>query len=149
MDFVLKDEIFFKFWCSMFRINDIAQDKYNSNKCFNIKINICILFLPFNHFIILGRILSSFGFQLLASVINGNTSNNFIKSFSWGLPRWLSGKDSAYQCRRHGLHISIRKIPKRRKWQPTVVSLPGKFTWTEEPGRLQFMRLQSQTQLSD
>ena len=30
------------------------------------------------------------------------------------------------------------KIPWRRKWQPTLVFLPGKSQrrWTEEPGRL-------------
>ena len=31
----------------------------------------------------------------------------------------------------------VGKIPQRRKWQPTPVSLPGKIPWTEEPGRLQ------------
>ena len=38
----------------------------------------------------------------------------------------------------------IRKIPWRRKWQPTPVFLPGEFhiPWTEEPGRLQSMGLQ-------
>ena len=36
----------------------------------------------------------------------------------------------------------------RRKWQPTLVFLSGK-SWTEELGGLQFMRSQSQTQLSD
>ena len=31
----------------------------------------------------------------------------------------------------------VRKIPWRRKWQPTPVFLPGKSSWTEEPGGLQ------------
>jgi len=30
----------------------------------------------------------------------------------------------------------IGKIPWRRARQPTPVFLPGKFPWTEEPGRL-------------
>ena len=34
---------------------------------------------------------------------------------------------------------SVRKIPWRRKWQPTPVFLPGKFPWTEEPCGLQSM----------
>ena len=34
------------------------------------------------------------------------------------------------------------KIPWRRKWQPTPVFLPWKIPWTEEPGRLQSLRLQ-------
>ena len=46
------------------------------------------------------------------------------------LPRWLSGKESACQCRRcrrHGLDPWVGKIPRRRTWQPTLVFLPGKF----------------------
>ena len=42
------------------------------------------------------------------------------------LPRWLSGKESAYQCRRCEFDPRVRKIPWRRKWQPTLVFLPGK-----------------------
>ena len=30
----------------------------------------------------------------------------------------------------------IRKIPWRRKWQPTPVFLPGESPWTEEAGGL-------------
>ena len=41
-------------------------------------------------------------------------------------PRWLSGKESACQCRRHGFDPWVGKIPWRRKWQPTPVFLPGK-----------------------
>ena len=46
-----------------------------------------------------------------------------------GLPRWLSGKESACQCRkrrRHEINPWVGKIPWRRKWQPTPVLLPGK-----------------------
>ena len=45
---------------------------------------------------------------------------------------WASqcnSKESAWQCRRlkrHGLAPWVRKIPWRRKWQPTPVFLPGK-----------------------
>ena len=42
-----------------------------------------------------------------------------------GLPRRCSGKESACQCRRQGFDPWIRKIPWRRKWQPTSVFLPG------------------------
>ena len=41
------------------------------------------------------------------------------------------------QCRRPRFNLWDRKIPWRIKWQPTPVLLPGKFPWTEEPGRLQ------------
>ena len=44
------------------------------------------------------------------------------------LPWWLSGKESVCQCRR-GKRCRfdpwVRKIPWRRKWQPTPVFLPG------------------------
>ena len=46
-------------------------------------------------------------------------------------PHWLSGKESALQCRRcgrsHRFDPWVGKIPRRRKWQPTPVLLPGKF----------------------
>ena len=44
--------------------------------------------------------------------------------------RWRSGKESACRCRRHrrhGLDPWIRKIPYRKKWQPTPVVLPENF----------------------
>jgi len=44
-----------------------------------------------------------------------------------GLPWWLTGKESTYQCRRcrrHGFGPRVRKIPCRRKWCPTPVFLP-------------------------
>ena len=43
----------------------------------------------------------------------------------WGLPRWLSGEESAGQCRRCGFHPWVRKIPWGRKWQPTPVFCLG------------------------
>ena len=43
-----------------------------------------------------------------------------------GLPRWLSGKESACQSRRHGFSPWVGKIPWRRKWQSIPVFLPGK-----------------------
>ena len=46
----------------------------------------------------------------------------------WYFPGSASGKESACQCRRHkrwGFNPWVRKIPWRRKWQPTLVFLPG------------------------
>ena len=43
-----------------------------------------------------------------------------------GLPRWLSGKESTYQYWRGRVDPWVSKIPRRRKWQPTPVFLPGK-----------------------
>ena len=47
-----------------------------------------------------------------------------------GFPDGASGKESACQyrrCNRCGFSPWIKKIPWRRKWQPTSVSLPEKF----------------------
>ena len=44
-----------------------------------------------------------------------------------GLPRWLSGKESACQCRRHGFHPWVGKIPWGRKQQSNPVVSSGKF----------------------
>ena len=49
------------------------------------------------------------------------------------LPKWLSGKESACQCRRHRrceFNPWIQNIPWKRKWLSPVVFLPGKFPWT-------------------
>ena len=48
------------------------------------------------------------------------------KSQSRGLPRCLSGKESACQCRRHKFNLWVGKISWRKKWQPTPEFLPGK-----------------------
>ena len=45
-----------------------------------------------------------------------------------GFPGGASGKESAYQCRRHrrcGFDPWVGKVPWKRKWQPTPVFLPG------------------------
>ena len=39
---------------------------------------------------------------------------------------WPSGKGSDCQCRRLGFDLWVRKIPWRKKWQPTPVFLTGK-----------------------
>ena len=46
-----------------------------------------------------------------------------------GCPGGASGKESGCQCRkckRRGFDSWVKKIPWRRKWQPTPVFLPGK-----------------------
>ena len=44
----------------------------------------------------------------------------------YGLPWWLSDKESTCQCKRRGFDPWVRKIPWRRKWPPAPVFLPGK-----------------------
>ena len=38
-----------------------------------------------------------------------------------------------------GFDPGVGKVPWRRAWQPTLVSLPGESPWTEEPGGLRSM----------
>ena len=47
--------------------------------------------------------------------------------FYYGLPWWLRGKEPTCQCRRRRFDPWVGKIPWRKKWQPTPVSLPGEF----------------------
>ena len=61
-----------------------------------------------------------------------------------GFPGGANGKEPICQCRRHKRHRFnpwVRKIPWRRKWQPTPVHCL-EIPWTEEPGRLQSMESQ-------
>ena len=52
----------------------------------------------------------------------------FLILLKYELPRWLSGKEPTYQCRRHRrpeFYPWVGKIPWRRKRQPTPVFVPG------------------------
>ena len=52
-------------------------------------------------------------------------SSHLILRILW----WRSSKESACPCRRCkrcGFDLWVGKIPRRRKWQPTPVFLPGK-----------------------
>ena len=42
------------------------------------------------------------------------------------LPWWVSGKEPACQCKKPGFDPWDWEIPWRKKWQPTLVFLPGK-----------------------
>ena len=67
-----------------------------------------------------------------------------------GLPWWLSGKESACQCRRLRFHPGFGKIPCRRKWQPTPVFLPVKSHGQRSlVGYSPWGSQKSQTQLSN
>ena len=44
-----------------------------------------------------------------------------------GLPTYLNGKESVCHCGRCRFHPWVRKIPWRRKWQPTPGFLSGEF----------------------
>ena len=69
----------------------------------------------------------------------GTLSFNYFQVVCFeGLPGWLSGEESTCQYRRHGYDLWVRKIPWRRKWHHSSI-LVWKISWTEEPGRLQFI----------
>ena len=110
------------------------------------------------------RILNFFFFFLI-EVCNNVMKGNCVFCFSWnffeqsllsgqsrcvlykvgsydfcgGFPCSPVGKRICLRHRRPGFNPWVGKIPWRRKWQPTPVSLPGKISWTEEPGGLQSM----------
>ena len=54
----------------------------------------------------------------------GSPSISIIYVF-WA-SQWLSGKESACQCRKHRFDPWVRKIPWRREWQSIPVFLSGK-----------------------
>ena len=68
----------------------------------------------------------------LSSFQDDTQLTNFFKNLeddTFGLPRSLSGKESACKCRRHRrawFNPQVSKILWRRKWQPTPGFLPGK-----------------------
>ena len=70
--------------------------------------------------------------------------------FVLGFPGGSDGKEPAYNAGDLG---SIPGLDWEDPLEKEMASHSSTFTqripWTEEPGRLQFMRLQSQTQLSD
>ena len=71
-----------------------------------------------------------------------------ISTYTHELPWWLSGEESACQCRRLGFSPWDGKIPWRRKWQPTPVCLPGKSHGQKSLAGCSLWGGKSQTQLS-
>ena len=55
------------------------------------------------------------------------------------LPWWLSGRESAYQCRRRGFNPWVRKIALEKEMATHSSILAWRIPWTEEPGGLQSM----------
>ena len=59
-----------------------------------------------------------------------------------GLPGWLSGKESACQCRRHGFSPRGCEDPLAKEMIIHFSILVWRMPLTEEPGGLQSMGLQ-------
>ena len=68
--------------------------------------------------------------------------NLVLSSQKGGLPRWYSGKEYAWQCRRCRLDLCVMNIPWRREWQPAPVFMTAESQGPEEPGWLHSMVLQ-------
>ena len=91
--------------------------------------------LSFPTFVFLTLSKNSPYFRLPQSSLANEQRYKSIKSFPGG----TSGKEPTCQCRRHmrcGFDTWVGKIPWRRAWQATPLSLPGDSPRTEEPGRL-------------
>ena len=53
-------------------------------------------------------------------------SFTYCKLNTQTVPKWISGQESTCECRRHRFDPWVKKISRRRKWQPTPVFLAGK-----------------------
>ena len=53
--------------------------------------------------------------------------NIYVQAVLLGNPWWLNGKKYTWQCKRLGVDPWVGQFPLRRKWQVTLVFLPGKF----------------------
>ena len=92
---------------------------------------------------IMARATAIAGWKLMVKWLNDESDQT-------GLPGWHSDKEYACQCRRCrrlGFDPWVVTILWKRKWKHSPVFLPGK--WTEAPGGLQSMGLQSCTGLRD
>ena len=70
---------------------------------------------------IAGRLLTIWA---TGSLENG-VKNNSLYPYN-GLPPWQKNLPAVWEMQTLGFSLSVRKIPWRRKWQPTPVVLPGK-----------------------
>ena len=58
-------------------------------------------------------------------ITRGRISNLAIPSCFLELPLLISSEEPTCQCRRRGFDPWVRKVLWRRKWQPTLIFLPG------------------------
>ena len=67
--------------------------------------------------------------SMVLSYRDNELTNNYWSLIIYSFPGGASGKEPACQCRRRkrlGLIPGLGRFPWRRKWQPTLVLLPGK-----------------------
>ena len=80
---------------------------------------------------------------------NKNQNTLRARAVDLGSAGGSAGKESTCQPRRHGLEPWVRKIPPEEEMATHSSVLAWKIPRTEEPGRLQSMRSQSQTWFSN
>ena len=78
----------------------------------------------------LGNCIAEFSIKIMGSTRQWHDSFKNIErkccySRILRLPRWLCNKESSCQCKGGKFDPWVRKIPWRRKWQPSQVFLPG------------------------
>ena len=101
---------------------DFHKFEYNMIWCYFLLVFCVWSFLSFLHLWAYNFII----FRKFSATVSWIIFLGSPSSFLYGPPRWPSGKESACQCRRCGFNPWVRKILQRRKWQPTLVFLPGK-----------------------
>ena len=73
------------------------------------------------------------------------TDTNRLGGLAW----WLSGKESACQCRRQQVRSLGRGNPLEKEMAAYSSFLAWEIPWTEEPGRLQSLGKLSRTRLRE
>ena len=64
--------------------------------------------------------------RLIAELMKRGLTERYFERYVCDFPGGSDGKSICLQCGRPGFSPWVRKIPCRRKWQPTPVFLPGK-----------------------
>ena len=64
---------------------------------------------------------------MISGNFQGTVSPLWLVQMSLPFKSGSDDKESTYQRRRHGSNPYVGKIPCRKGWQPTLVSLPGEL----------------------
>ena len=78
---------------------------------------------------------------MLLTSASGSWMLLLIGEITLGIPKWLGGKESTCQCKRLKFNPWVRKIPLEKEMAIHSSILAWEIPWTEEPGRLQSMRV--------
>ena len=101
--------------------------------------------MPSNHLILCHPLLPP---SIIPS-IRVFSNESFASMYNSWLFWWLSGKESACQCRRHEFSPWSRNLLGRRKWQPAPVFLTGNPMDRETWAVSVYVVIKSGTSLSD